>query len=513
MPSNIDQHYDVVIIGTGAGGGTLLHKIAPSGKKILIIERGDFVPKEKQNWDTEEVFLKGRYKTKDKWYDKKDKAFSPGQHYCVGGNTKVYGAALFRLREKDFGTLQHHGGISKAWPIDYTDLKDYYQEAEELYHVNGQRGADPTEPSESRPYRHGPIPHEPRIEELYKDLTQLGLKTFPLPIGLRRSEHSDAELVLDRFDGYPDPTESKGDSHVMGVKPQLNRDNVTLWTNSEVVKINTDKRHNEVSDILVKQGDETIRVTGDVYCLSAGAINSAALMLRSHSDHHPNGLSNSSDLVGRNYMCHNNTAMLALSVKPNNTRFGKTFAINDYYFGSDDFEFPLGHIQMLGKSDPVMFKEEAPGMSPMFTLEYMAEHALDFWLTSEDLPSLDNRVYIKDGKIHLAYSDNNLKGHKLLQKKLKHALEHAGCKSHLLPNHFYLGKKIPLAGVAHQCGTMLMGTNPKTSVLDTYCKSHEIDNLYVVDGSFFPSSAAVNPALTIMAMALRVGEHLINEVL
>ena len=498
------HHYDVVIIGTGAGGGTLLHKLADSGKKILVIEKGNFIPKEKENWDTEAVFTKGRYKTKDEWFSSDNKAFVPGQHYCVGGNTKVYGAALFRLREEDFNELRHHGGISPAWPISYDDLKDYYYQAEHLYHVNGARGNDPTEPTDSRPYRHGPVPHEPRIQELRDDLKEFGLNPFPIPLGIKKDANQESELVLDRFDGYPDPSETKADSHVITVKNSIVKDNVTLWTNCELQVLKTGTSNTEITEIEVTKDGETLAVTADIYCLCAGAINSAALLLKS-------GIANSSDLVGRNYMCHNNTAMLALSIKPNPTKFGKTFAINDFYFGADDFEFPLGHIQMLGKSDAEMFAGEAPGFAPNFSLEYLAEHALDFWLTSEDLPDKSNRVEFKNGKLHLNYHENNLKGHELLQKKLKHALEHAGCENHLLPNHVYLGKKIPLAGVAHQCGTTVMGTDPKTSVLNTYCRSHDVKNLYVVDGGFFPSSSAVNPALTVMAMALRVGEHINKE--
>jgi len=248
--------------------------------------------------------------------------------------------------------------------------------------------------------------------------------------------------------------------------------------------------------------------------VSAGAINSAALLLRSSNEKHPNGLANSSDVVGRNYMAHNNSAMVALSVKPNPTKFGKTFAINDYYFGAEDFGFPMGHIQMLGKSDAMMFRDDAPSFAPGLTLEYMAKHALDFWMTSEDLPLPENRVTLdKNGNIVLSYSENNLEGHKRLQKKLRWILEHSGCKTHLLPNNLYLGKKIPIAGTAHQCGTIRFGNDPKTSALNTNCRAHEVENLYVVDGSFFPSSSAVNPALTIMANALRVGDHLISEVL
>ncbi len=508
------QHYDLIIIGTGAGGGTLARKLAPTGKKILILERGGYIPREKENWDTEEVFLKARYKAKENWTDKDGKSFHPGIHYCVGGNTKVYGAALLRMREQDFGEIKHNGGISPAWDIKYNDLAPYYLEAEKLYSVHGLRGSDPTEPAEKNPYSLAPLKHEPRIQELFDDIKKLGLKPFPLPIGFRNEENTGASpVILDRFDGFPDPTESKADAHVVGIKDALKYNNVTLETDSYVSRLLTDSSGKEIKSVEVIRHGQTISYSANIVVVSAGAINSAALLLRSASDKHPNGLANGSDVVGRNYMAHNNSAMVALSTKPNPTKFGKTFAINDFYFGAEDFDFPLGHIQMLGKSDAEMFREDAPSFAPGITLEYMAKHALDFWMTSEDLPLPENRVTLdKKENIVLSYSENNLEGHKRLQKKLRWILEHSGCETHLLPNNVYLGKKIPIAGTAHQCGTIRFGNDPKTSALNTNCRAHEVENLYVVDGSFFPSSSAVNPGLTIMANALRVGDHLIGEV-
>jgi len=212
------QHYDLIIIGTGAGGGTLAGKLAPTGKKILILERGDYIPREKENWDTGEVFLKARYKAKEEWIDKNGKKFHPGIHYAVGGNTKVYGAALLRMRESDFGEVTHHGGISPAWDIKYEDLAPYYLEAEKFYSVHGLRGSDPTEPHEQAPYKLAPIPHEPVIQELYNKLETNGLKPFPLPIGFRNeNDHNSSPAILDRFDGFPDQTESKADAHVVGI--------------------------------------------------------------------------------------------------------------------------------------------------------------------------------------------------------------------------------------------------------------------------------------------------------
>lgn len=505
------NQYDIIIIGTGAGGGTLAHKLAPSGKKILILERGNYIPKEKDNWDTQAVFVDAKYKAKETWLDKNGKEFHPGIHYNVGGNTKVYGSALLRMRKEDFEELKHHEGVSPAWPISYEDLEPYYTEAEKLYHVHGERGIDPTEPESAEPFAYGPLPHEPRIQKLYDDMKDLGLKPFPLPIGVKIPEN-DAPPVLDRFDGFPDPSESKADSHVIAVRPATAHDNVDLVIDAYVERLNTDESGKKITEVIVKQGAETITYSADTVVVACGAINSAALLLRSANDKHPNGLANGSDVVGRHYMAHNNSAMLAISKTPNPTLFGKTLGLNDFYFGDDEFDFPMGHIQMLGKSDPIMFKEDAPKFAPGFALETIANHALDFWMTSEDLPDPNNRVTLtEEGQIQLSYTENNLEGHNRLQKKLRSILENVGCHTHIIPNNLYLGKKIPLAGTAHQCGTVRFGTDPATSALDPMCKAHDVDNLYVVDGSFFPSSSAVNPGLTIIAMALRVGDHLLKE--
>ena len=504
------SHYDVIIIGTGAGGGTLAYQLAPTGKKILILERGGYVPRERDNWSTEAVFLDQKYTTQEKWIDKNGKAFRPGIHYFVGGNTKFYGSALLRMRESDFGEVRHHGGISPAWPISYQELEPFYTEAEKLYHVHGQRGTDPTEPPASAPYPYSPLPHEPRIQQLHDDLVKLGLQPFPLPVGVRMGESpGDAPPVLDRFDGFPDASEAKADAHVIGIKQALQYKNVTLLTESYAERLNTNASGTEVKEIIVIKDGKTLTFSADIIVVACGAINSAALLLRSANNAHPKGLSNSSDVVGRYYMAHNNSALLAISKKPNDTLFGKTLGINDFYHQSADFDFPLGHIQMLGKSDAPMLREDAPSLSPGFTLEYIARHSLDFWMTSEDLPHPDNRVLVgKNNTIHLHYTENNVEAHRRLYKKLQWVLERIGGETHLIPNHLYLGKKIPIAGTAHQCGTIRFGKDPATSALNEFCRAHEVHNLYVVDGSFFPSSSAVNPALTIMAQALRVGDHL-----
>jgi choline dehydrogenase-like flavoprotein len=296
--------------------------------------------------------------------------------------------------------------------------------------------------------------------------------------------------------------------------------NVTLLTNALVTKLETEATGRTISAVRVERNGEEETYSADVVVVSAGAINSAALLLRSANDKHPNGLANSSDQVGRNYMGHVNSVMLAVSKCPNPTIFQKTLAVNDFYFGDEEFPYPMGHISFVGKLDGVTLSAGAPAIAPGFTLDLMAKHSLDFWLTTEDLPRPENRVTLnKNGEIVLSYTPNNVEPHRRLQKKLQKLLNaqrkcnHHGHECHvgIFARNLYLTQQIPLAGVAHQNGTLRFGDDPKTSVLNRNCRAHDVDNLYVVDGSFFPSSSAVNPALTIMGNALRVGEHLLKR--
>lgn len=339
--------YDVIIIGTGAGGGTLAHALAPSGKKILLLERGDYVPREKDNWDTRAVNVQGKYQTKEIWHDRDGKPLHPHTNYYVGGNTKFYGAALFRLRKEDFGELRHKDGISPAWPISYDDLEPYYTKAEELYHVHGKRGEDPTEPRASAPYPHPPVSHEPRMQELHNDLEKSGLKPFHVPIGIRLDESNPRKSPCIRCstcDGHPCLVNAKSDAQVLCVDPALEHENVTLLTNSYVSRLETNPSGREVAKVIVERGGTVEEYTAGIVVVSCGAINSAALLLRSANDKHPNGLANGSGVVGRHYMGHVNSILMALSKKPNPTIFQKTLALNDFYFGSGDYDFPMGHI-------------------------------------------------------------------------------------------------------------------------------------------------------------------------
>lgn len=520
------NHYDVVIIGSGAGGGTLAWKLASTGKRIALLERGGYLPRERDNWETTAVFVRGQYKTSEQWLDKHGNAFSPEQNYYVGGNTKFYGAALFRLRPEDFGEIRHHGGISPAWPLSYTDLEPYYAEAERLYSVHGAAGEDPTDGPRSGPYPYPAVRHEPRIQQLSDDLTRLGLQPSHLPIGVRldQDEHGNAThtstcIRCDRVDGFPCLVDGKADAQTSCVDPAVEaHPNLELVLHAKVERLETDASGRQVTAVVATMGDGSeARFTGDVVVVSCGALNSAILLLRSASDTHPNGLANASDQVGRNYVRHNNLAMMAISREPNPTRFQKTLALNEWYLNDPEWGYPLGGMQMLGKSDALQLRANAPRwasagakLAPKMPLEVMAHHSVDFWLCSEDLPHPDNRVTVdRDGTVRLALDeDNNHESVVRLRKKLESMLSELGMHEGLLDHSIYFYKGMPIEATAHQAGTARFGTDPATSVLDLDCKAHDLENLYVVDSSFFPSIGAVNPTLTIIANALRVGDHL-----
>lgn len=514
MTSN--ERYQVIIIGSGAGGGTLAYHLANAGKRVLLLERGTFLPQEKANWNTKDVFLDNRYHTKDVWTDKNGNDLHPGTGYWVGGNTKVYGAALFRLREQDFGVLHHKGGISPEWPVKYDVFEPYYTQAEKLFCVHGKQGIDPTEPRRSAPYPYPAISNEPRMQEIHDDLQGLGLRPFPCPLGLKLDEAHRVEskcIRCDTCDGYPCLVHAKSDSDINCVRAIMHLPNVTLLTQAKVTRLLTNVTGTAVDSVEVEldgSGKKT-RFAGDIVAVCCGAINSAALLLLSANDKHPKGLANSSDMVGRHFMFHQADAILALGKEPNRSSYMKTFTLNDFYFGDKGYPFPMGNIQPIGSFQPEMMKADAPSLTPTFILDLMTTHAVPWWLTTEDLPDPNNRVQIVDGRVRLDYTANNVESFERLKSKWVATLQQAGHAEHWFHMHAYFKKRIPLEGVGHQNGTCRFGADPKQSVLDTHCRTHDVDNLYVVDGSFFVSSGAVNPSLTIIANALRVGDHLLER--
>ena len=512
-------HYDVIVVGSGPGGASLAHRLAPTGKRILLIERGDYLPRSQANWDSKTVFVDGAYQAHETWYGSDGSSFHPGLHYYVGGNSKVYGAALFRLRERDFGEVVHQHGVSPAWPLRYEAFEPFYAEAEALYAVHGQRGEDPLEPPASGPYPHPAVSHEPRIQELSDSLEADGLHPFHLPLGIKLDEKDGRPtptsvcIRCDAFDGFPCLLNGKADAQVMCVDPALARHpNLQLLTNAYVDRLETDPAGRSVTGVHVTRHGQPERHTADIVVVACGALSSALLLLRSANDKHPNGLANGSGQVGRNYMRHNQSVLMALLREPNRTVFQKTLALTDFYFGADDWEYPLGLIQMCATSHAEQIKGEAlPSWLewlPDMPFDQMAPHSMDFWLSSEDLPRPENRIHYDGDRVVLDVTEQGQEAHRRLRKKLEHHMGRVGAHPVLMERRLYLGKDIPISGTAHQAGTARFGADPASSVLDLHCKAHELDNLYVTDASFFPSIGAVNPTLTIIANALRVAAHI-----
>jgi choline dehydrogenase-like flavoprotein len=501
----VNAHYDVIIIGTGAGGGTMAHALADTPARILLLERGDFVPQEEENWNPSAVWKQLRYQTDEQWLDERGRPFRPYTHYCVGGNTKFWGSVLYRLRRQDFDAVEHLDGTSPPWPIDYATLEPYYEQAERLYHVRGRDGLDPTEPPRS-PFPHDAVPHATGMERLAAELRLQGLHPSPLPLGVMRPGEVDGCLLCNTCNSFACRIHAKSEADVCCVRPAVRRPNVTLWTNTRAHRLIMDPSGRRVAGVEVERGGQMSTVGAPLVIVSCGAINSAALLLRSADAAHPAGLANSSGLVGKRYMAHLATMISGFDRRQkNDTVFQKTLAINDYYFTHPKSAHPLGQIQSQGRTAGVTLKSAAPWYAkglPLSWYEWWASGAVDWLVMTEDLPRVENQVTVtRDGRIRLEYRPNNVKAHRRLVVETMRILKRLGLWP--IVKHS-LGSK----NTTHQCGTLCFGADPRTSVLDPFCRTHDIDNLFVVDASFFPSSAAVNPGLTIAAQALRVAEHI-----
>jgi len=511
----MNEHFDVIIIGTGAGGGSLLNRLAPAGKRILVLERGPFLPREKDNWSFNGS---AKYFSSEVMYDGAGAELRPGFSYHVGGNTKVYGAALFRLRERDFEQFQHCDGVSPEWPVKYRDWEDYYMQAEELYQVHGQAGEDPTEPWRAKGFPYPAVSHEPRIAEVFAAMRARGLKPYPAPMGVSLNEaamHLSPCIRCDTCDGYPCLVHAKSDAEVCGVRPVMGKTNVTLLTEAKVLRLITSPSGREITGITTEINGKIREFSGDIVVVACGAVNSAALLLRSANDRHPRGLANnSSGLVGRNLMKHVLGSLVGVStLKPNPSRFQKTMAINDFYWGEPGYEFPMGNIQLMGKTVMEGIIGQEANFAPL-TLDEVAKNSIDWWLTTEDLPDHKNQVRVNGERTIVDYTENNSEPFARLTERWRSILAETDKQAATgIPTvkNGYFATKMGAANLGHQVGTCKFGEDARTSVLDLNCRAHDVDNLYVVDGSFFVSSGAVNPTLTIIANALRVGDHLLER--
>lgn len=485
---------DVIIIGSGIGGASVAATLAPTGKQILILERGEHLTPSAQDRSDTAIFAEGHYRPKEAWLDGTGKPFNPGNYYYVGGNSKFYGAVLLRYRREDFAPLAHMGGTTPGWPITYEDLEPSYAEAEQIYAVRGQIGQDPTEPPHSTTHAHPPVPDEPPIADLRRRLAKVGLHPASLPLGV------DLPQWLARartpWDAFPDTTGGKMDAETAALKLALQHQNVQLHTKALVTRLQTGA-DGTISGVELASGEV---LAAPIVVLAAGAIQTAALLLASANADHPNGLANASDQVGRNFMNHNSSAVLALHpFRTNDSVYQKTLYVNDYYLTGGPKGEPLGNIQLLGKISGTIL--HATTILPRFVANWIARHSVDLYAMSEDLPNPESRVTLKDGQIVLDWKRSNWQAHLALVAKLKAKLRRAGYP-------IVLARAFDRRTPSHQCGTARMGKDAKTSVVDTFCRAHDHANLFITDASVLPTSAAVNPALTVAAVAIRAAHHI-----
>ena len=493
---------EVIVIGSGVGGAMTARRLAENGVNVLMLERGDWVPREDQNWNVASVFFDKKYTAHDSWLDANGTEFRPSIYYNVGGCTKFYGGSMIRLRERDFEELQHEAGISPAWPVSYSQFEPYYAEAEHIFKVHGNDAGDPSAPWRSGDYPSPHIPSEPIVSKMADAMRCAGARTSALPLAVDYSSQGNC-ILCKTCDGFPCKLSAKLEAETALVRPALATGRVTLRTNTLVKRLVLSKDAKVVTGVVVESAGKTETLSAKLIVVACGAINSAALLLRSACDAAPNGVANSSDVVGRNYMAHNQTALMGISMRPNDTTFQKTLAMNEFYFGTPDYPFPLGHAQMLGKLQGGMLSANVPFL-PKAVGSSMARHSIDWIVFSEDLPDPKSRVLLKDGKIQLAIRRNNLAPHQKLVRKLASLLRASGYP-------IVLTKPLLKHSTSHQCGTVKFGSDPATSALDVFCRSHDHHNLFVIDASFMPSSAAVNPALTIAAQALRAADHILLQ--
>ena len=493
---------DIVIVGSGIGGATIAAGLAPSGAAILILETGERLADRPENRDQRAIFQRGFFRPKETWYDARGVGFNPGNYYYVGGNSKFYGAVLSRFRREDFGALEHRGGVSPAWPFPYEELEPWYGRAEALYEVRGALGGDPTEPPHSCGYPHPPVPDEPAVAQIGEKLKRQGLHPAPLPLGLEL----DKWLARGRtpWDAHPNSNDGKMDAETAALAAALLHPNVRLETGARVTGLDTAGDGSRITGVRYEQHGEARSVHPRLVVLAAGAVQSAVLLLASANGANPAGLANRSGQVGRNFMNHNASAVIG--VAPwfhNDAVYQKTFGFNDFYLSDGDGGLPLGNVQLLGRVSGAILKSNLK-LVPERALGHLSRHGIDFYAMSEDLPVPESRVRLDGKRIVLEWQRTNWEAHLGLVRKLRQVLRRAGFP-------LVLAKPFDKRTPSHQCGTIRMGSDPATAPLDPYCRAFDHPNLFVVDAGFLPSSAAVNPALTIAAQALRVADHITRK--
>lgn len=493
----MDRDSDVIIIGSGIGGATLASALAPSGARILILERGAHLADTPEARDDIAIFERGFYRSDEEWIGSDGQKFLPGNYYYVGGNSKFYGAVMYRYRAEDFTPRAHLQGRSPGWDLSYDDMEPWYARAEALFRVRGATGQDPTEPPRSGPYPFPAVPDEPALQVVRARLAQAGVHPASLPLAI------DIEAWLKRgrtgWDAFPNTGGAgKIDAEVGPLAEALRHPNVRLMTGAQVLRLETGTDGQQVVAAILRREGREERLTARHFAVAAGAVQSAALLLRSANAAHPTGLGNRSDQLGRNFMNHNTSAMITLNpFFRNDSVYQKTLFFNDFYNDGTQVHAPLGNVQLLGRITGNILKAQVPAM-PRMLARLVADRAFGWFLTSEDLPNPDSRVLVRGEDIVMDWQRSNMEAHHLLIKRTRQVMKRAGFPVVMVR---IFGNRT----TSHQCGTARLGADPLRSVVDLDCRSHDVANLWVTDASVLPTSAAVNPALTIAALALKAG--------
>lgn len=499
-----DLTADIVIIGSGIGGATLASAVAGSGARVLVLERGQHLPDTPEARDDRAIFERGFYRSSEEWIGTDGERFLPGNYYYVGGNSKFYGAVMYRYRAEDFEPRPHMDGASPGWPLRYDEMAPWYDRAEALFRVRGAAGQDPTDPPRSGPFPYPPVPDEPALRQVRDRLRRAGVTPSSLPLAI------DIQAWLARgqtgWDAFPNTGGAgKIDSEVGPLAAALRHPNVSLLTGAQVLRLETDAGGQTVTAALIRRNGREERITARHFVVAAGAVQTAALLLRSASAAHPAGLANGSDQVGRNFMNHNTSALIAIDPRlKNDSVYQKTLCFNDFYNHDAGTGAPLGNVQLLGRITGNILKAQVPAL-PRPLARLIADRAFGWFLTSEDLPNPESRVMVQGEDIVVAWQRSNMRAHETLIARTRAVMKRAGFPIVLVRT---FGRKT----TSHQCGTARLGADAATSVVDRDCRSHQVANLWITDASVLPTSAAVNPALTIAALALKAGAALQRQI-
>jgi choline dehydrogenase-like flavoprotein len=485
--TSIRPRYDAIIVGSGAGGSTLAYQLTKHGLRVLVVERGDFL-KPQRKTGSEPI---GRY-----LYD----VVKPETPLTfVGGATKFYGSALYRLRESDFRATTHEAGVSPAWPIGYADLEPYYGRAEGLYHVHGAVEGDPSEPPRSTVYPHPPLPHDPLVAKVVKRLAATGTAIAPIPRGVDYGPGGTCELCA-TCDGYYCQIDAKMDAEKAALRPAMRTGNVDILTGAECLKVLTDASGEHAIGATIRQNGMEKDVPADVVAVCAGIPGSAHLLRRSRNAPHPEGLGNNSGMLGR-YLGGHSVGMLfpIVSPRPLGPRHTKTFAINAAYEGVSDWHFPMGVIQVAGQ---MPYWQNAPWWMRL-PVKVIVSHALTCFYMTEALPTAESGYsFAGDTIVSRQEPQHNAETFARMRSFAVKAFRRAGFPVIARPRHYFW----------HDVGTARFGHDPADSVTNPDCMVHGISGLYVIDACVLPSAGAVNTALTIMALALRAGDRIAGKI-